>query len=387
MNPTSNTKKIIIFTLAGIAVIILAIFAFKNNAGNGASLFRSGKPVSTQVESTATLSGDFRSLGGPALPDNRLKLIPCSPDDLTPTIQVYSPNGGEVYTAGQQITVVWTSCNIPATGNAISIQLRGGFPGSAVNFMELAPLNYSDNDGTETITLPTQAVNSFMQYGKNFKIKVWIDGYGQDESDNLFTINHNIVACGGDPYAEVVYDRSEKLWTMNGNSSNIYGSGGNNNGYDNIFIMDSVKNQNHGKYSIAAPFTVYNSAACPISIKRLDLIVLPPINVSGMSGTFKVKNTLTGAVLGTAIMPFNSASKTISIDLSANPIQVAASGNPGPKFFIEASNLDFTTPQNIPTTVAAFSFGLHDALMVDAGGNPILHKNYRTWIPVVNLSF
>ncbi len=183
--PTPIYKKLLLPGLIIIGLILVGTLLFMNGGvvTQGASLF---KGISTINVNTSVCKITVGPTGLPSKP--------------VPSVKVISPNGGETFTAGQQITVKWSSCGIPATGNVISIQLRGGFPGSAVNFMELAPSNYSVNDGSETITLPTQAMNSFMQYGNNFRIKVWIEGYAQDESDNFFTINGPIASCAnGDP--------------------------------------------------------------------------------------------------------------------------------------------------------------------------------------------
>ena len=104
-------------------------------------------------------------------------------------IQVISPNGGEAYVAGQQITVKWKSCNIPAT-YSVRIDLNyAPFPPLGSNGWTLTN---TLNDGTELVTLPSAiALNGHL--GTNFKVNVWRSTVS-DLSDNLFTINGSIVS-------------------------------------------------------------------------------------------------------------------------------------------------------------------------------------------------
>jgi len=111
-----------------------------------------------------------------------------------PWIQVTSPNGGETYTAGQQITVNWTSCNV--TGNIAEINLipvSGWGPGLGVTFIKDIT-----NDGQEIISLPSVSDFSMngASFGQYFKIEVVAGSSStsiiKDSSDNLFTINGSI---------------------------------------------------------------------------------------------------------------------------------------------------------------------------------------------------
>lgn len=103
-----------------------------------------------------------------------------------PFIKVLSPNGGEVYQPGQQITVKWQSCNVPANtqidlyfDNYASTPGMGGTGGGAI----------STNDGIETFNLPTTAIFSTMEYGNKFKLRANIGNTILDTSDNMFTIS------------------------------------------------------------------------------------------------------------------------------------------------------------------------------------------------------
>lgn len=104
------------------------------------------------------------------------------------SITVTSPNGGETYQVGQQVTVTWTSCNVPATAN-INIGISMGSTSIA------STAGATPNDGSEVITLPTQAnlpTGTYMNYGLNFKVNLFVSGMAVfDASNNLFTINNN----------------------------------------------------------------------------------------------------------------------------------------------------------------------------------------------------
>lgn len=108
-----------------------------------------------------------------------------------PAIRVLSPNGNESYQAGQQITVNWTSCNIPATDNVRIDLLVAPFPPYGVNGYGLTNIV---NSGSSTVALPpANAYNGgILSYGNNFKINVWSSTsprIAYDLSDNLFSIN------------------------------------------------------------------------------------------------------------------------------------------------------------------------------------------------------
>lgn len=118
-----------------------------------------------------------------------------------PSVTVLSPNGGETYTAGQQVTVRWTSCNI-APETLLQILLNGPFPGGeSIDLTAIA--GDVPNSGMATLLLPIQGSGNSgsghlewyqMQYGKYFKIRINqvqspTGVFASDDSDNLFTIN------------------------------------------------------------------------------------------------------------------------------------------------------------------------------------------------------
>lgn len=113
----------------------------------------------------------------------------CNPGDA-PSITVISPNGGEVYNAGDEINVTWTSCNI--VGNILEINLddsQGWGGGEGLTFNKQI-----SNNGTYTATLPTSSeiTAADASFGKYFTIEIAGEDYNgniiKDSSDNTFTI-------------------------------------------------------------------------------------------------------------------------------------------------------------------------------------------------------
>lgn len=104
-----------------------------------------------------------------------------------PSVTVLSPNGGEVYQAGQKITVRWKSCNL-LSSDRIAIGLLRNY-NNGFGFVEGSRVYGLQNDGIETFTLP-----SGENAGNVYKISVDITRNDQewdqeDLSDNSFTIN------------------------------------------------------------------------------------------------------------------------------------------------------------------------------------------------------
>jgi hypothetical protein len=112
--------------------------------------------------------------------------------DNKPHLQVLSPNGGEMYVAGQRVTVTWRSCNI--RGN-VDISLTQ--PYSTSGFYAWVLGTSYQNSGQGIFTLPTSSQWGNMIYGKKFKVLVGntdtqVTPQGTfnifDTSNNLFTI-------------------------------------------------------------------------------------------------------------------------------------------------------------------------------------------------------
>ncbi len=123
-----------------------------------------------------------------AKPATGAPIAKCLPTS-TPSVTILSPNGGETYTAGQQITVKWKTCNLLSTDQVAIGLLRQGANGfSFVNNGD-GRVYGLQNDGVETFTLPSNE-----SAGLVYKIDVDVTRTGaqwdrEDTSDNLITIN------------------------------------------------------------------------------------------------------------------------------------------------------------------------------------------------------
>ncbi len=120
-----------------------------------------------------------------------------------PTLTVVSPNGGEQYQPGQQVTVTWKSCALAASEKVVVDLFTKTSTGSTTTLV----LSTGTNDGTEVVTLPTTL--SMDRYGANFKINVRHvpsvkqpagTPIVQDQSDQYFSIGSLIVKMGTPSY-------------------------------------------------------------------------------------------------------------------------------------------------------------------------------------------
>ncbi len=116
--------------------------------------------------------------------------------DATPSITVVSPSGGEVYTAGQTITVQWTSCGI--TGSEVGIGLD--FPDAWLPSGVTTTAMTASNIGTASVPLPGPSMftpSGFLQYGNYYKVVISDGSTGnlvQGFSTGTFTINPAVSA-------------------------------------------------------------------------------------------------------------------------------------------------------------------------------------------------
>jgi hypothetical protein len=116
-----------------------------------------------------------------------------------PSITVLSPNGGEIYTVGQQIPVQWKTTNIPANATIIPVFVYVDaldVEGSETHNGGAQSLAHVFNTGSALITPPAGFLNTL---GKHFKIKlVYNSSYAtdrnginvSDSSDDTFTITN-----------------------------------------------------------------------------------------------------------------------------------------------------------------------------------------------------
>lgn len=106
-----------------------------------------------------------------------------------PVLKVVSPNGGETYTEGQQITVKWNTQNIPASA-ILTLNLLSQTNPTAMYSLSNDAGNYTfSNDGQETVILPPPAFG--WHNGLNYKVRVFVTGTAPsmaDDSDGSFSI-------------------------------------------------------------------------------------------------------------------------------------------------------------------------------------------------------
>jgi len=101
---------------------------------------------------------------------------------LTPSITVTSPNGGETFFAGDQITITWTTANFgPTETIKYEAYVRQGL---TTNWAWEEVVSALPNTGSLDFTIPADAT-----YGTQYKIRLTGNTSGAtDESDAAFTI-------------------------------------------------------------------------------------------------------------------------------------------------------------------------------------------------------
>lgn len=120
------------------------------------------------------------------VPMAKIHAMPLDPKP-TGSITVTSPNGGEVYKAGQEITVAWTSQGLPSTATVL-IRLSQNSPTGASEWIgEIA--GFPASRGQE----PYVTIPSNITAGDNYIIGVYaidpsLGGEVADNSDTNFTI-------------------------------------------------------------------------------------------------------------------------------------------------------------------------------------------------------
>ncbi len=188
MQPTpSKFKKFLVPGVIIIGLVLVGVLLFMKGGtiDQGAALFNATtKTASIKTGVTGTLNPNTQPL-------------PCLVGSTVPQIKVMSPNGGEVFTAGQQITVKWSTCNY---ATQVSIALAY-YPAGSTNYTHASNMLSSStgmtaNDGSEVVTLPSTALLTAngSQFGAFYKVIVFNGGSPQtatvkDVSDNVFTIN------------------------------------------------------------------------------------------------------------------------------------------------------------------------------------------------------
>jgi hypothetical protein len=110
----------------------------------------------------------------------------CAPS-TAPWLEVFSPNGGEVYAIGQKITVKWKTCNADKAKIFIEVYNLKNASLTLVNDIN----NGTKNDGSEIVSL-SAATNGSLVPGE-YELRIYAEelpvGNIMDSSDGTFVIN------------------------------------------------------------------------------------------------------------------------------------------------------------------------------------------------------
>jgi|GEM_PF-2030635 len=203
--PKLNTILLVIII---ILLVVVLVFLSKNNskqkAGSALPSENQNTVVNTPIQNSKNLGNDivgsdrdahgcigsagytWCAVKNKCLRGWEEKCESVAPSSCTsttgPWVKVLSPNGGETFTAGEQMTVKWESCNIPASSQDLYVSLL--FNGSYANAPAKVLSNTVQNDGTETFTIPVGLAGSYKVLIGNSSARV-----KSDMSDNLFFIN------------------------------------------------------------------------------------------------------------------------------------------------------------------------------------------------------
>jgi hypothetical protein len=141
-----------------------------------------------------------------------------------PYLKLISPNGGERYQAGQQITVKWKSCNIP-TNTLLKITLSESLS-SGAHTASMTVAQNTPNDGQETFILTNQQVSDYFAGPSGYPFKIEITTYGTgasaDSSDNAFFID-----AASSSTDECLYVKGPFIKVISPNGGETYQAGGN----------------------------------------------------------------------------------------------------------------------------------------------------------------
>lgn len=161
----TSIALIILAVVVIVGVGVLAYMLGQHNAQDA----QSNTPIANPI-STSSLASTSRQ--------NTCK--PSSPS----SIMVVSPNGGEVYSGGQEITVKWETCNVdPKT--PVGITLSGSpYPSDTQIFLGEWG---AAGDGSQTVTIANAVIPG--RYVINISTPPESAKGVEDWSDNAFQIN------------------------------------------------------------------------------------------------------------------------------------------------------------------------------------------------------
>lgn len=167
------------FVGIGMIIAIIAVLV----VGGGAVYYatKTPAPSSNTEENNYQPQANQNSTIPPTTNTQAQNNNPSPTPTCAPSITVLSPNGGEVYTAGQQITVKWKSCNL---NQQVGITLSGfPIPSSTQFFLG----NWvSSTVGSQVVTIPNAALAG--KYTINISTPPESSPGVEDWSNNYFTI-------------------------------------------------------------------------------------------------------------------------------------------------------------------------------------------------------
>ncbi|MCX6757674.1 MAG: hypothetical protein NTZ44_02215 [Candidatus Nomurabacteria bacterium] len=128
------------------------------------------------------------------------------------TVTVLSPNGGQSYSVGQNVTITWTSTCPTTDQMQIRLYNQAGM-GINISPVVSGPIL---NNGSKLIIIPNPTFSGITTYGLHYKIRI-IDNYSggvSDYSDNMFSIMNTLYLFGGMGYNDVYSSTNATNWSL-----------------------------------------------------------------------------------------------------------------------------------------------------------------------------
>ncbi len=130
--------------------------------------------------------------------DHTHEYIKCVTSSTTPSINILSPNGGEVYKSGQKVTIKWDSGNISKVSVLLHYYSDPSQPGNSEYAIASNIINTGEYSWLIPNSLPVscEAGTCYLPFGYGYKIMILAeDGSTSriyDDSNSHFTINSSL---------------------------------------------------------------------------------------------------------------------------------------------------------------------------------------------------